>query len=456
VSNGHPRKTSPLGKRLTYGYVWNKCSQPGHVIVEPFARSCLFRYPGERQLLADIPFQEIAQEHLLGLIEDSTMENRRLDYKRDLSLETKEQRAELLRDITAMANSDGGIIVFGVAEGSGENAGVAVAVDGIAGSPDMFSTTIDSLLRDNVEERLSVQQRSVPLSNGRFAYLIRVPASPLAPHMLSSIRTSLPRFFSRQNTANQPMSAREIKEAVLKHGAAVERAAQRIEDRVSYLRGLAPIRDENNRHPTDPVASQAILHVVPLFPHQGGWNYANPEVAERLRRVQPFALVNPADSLSFTQHGAFQDLEYYGHTGFLRDGALEHHMWDIVETSDVGLTRKIIANELEDAVALAFDESASLTTESLLPTPVLIQMHLLGVGDTRFFRARRARFASPRILSETEVASDALVLTEWVEAPRVLRQLLDHVWQAWGYPRCQNYDEDGTRMRFNRDGNRIV
>jgi hypothetical protein len=325
----------------------------------------------------------------------------------------------------------------------------------MTGDPDAISNTVDNLLRTCVEERLTVLQRPLFLPDGRFSYLIRVPASPLAPHMIANINTSSPRFFSRANTANQPMTVREIKEVAMKHGGAVERAAARIRERVRILEATGQERDEIARHPTDPLPNQAVLHLVPLFPHSDGWNYSDPARADRLDRVQPIAMPEPAMALSYTQHGAFQDLEDYGHTGFLRDGSLEFHEFDVLERRDVSTTIRFVASFLEEAIDLALTQSQMLSEEDLLPTPLLVQLHLLSVRGARFLRANRETFASNNIINEDVVATDALVLTEWAERANVLRKLLDHLWQAWGYPRCLNYDVDGVRMRFSTGGQRM-
>lgn len=42
------------------------------------------------------------------LCEDRIPESQRLDYKRELNLDPPKERRELLKDITALANSNGG------------------------------------------------------------------------------------------------------------------------------------------------------------------------------------------------------------------------------------------------------------------------------------------------------------------------------------------------------------
>lgn len=77
------------------------------------------------------------------------------------------------------------------------------------------------------------------------------------------------------------MTARQIKEAALRHGNAVERAAETVARRVDILRQRAADHKNAFGHPTDS-KSQLLLHVVPLFPPAGGWNYAQPSVNQRL------------------------------------------------------------------------------------------------------------------------------------------------------------------------------
>ena len=79
-------------------------------------------------MLSDLPLTSIDATHLQQLIENGTRENRRLDFKLTLALATREERVEFLRDVVAMANADGGTIVYGVQEGEGDDAGVAVAL----------------------------------------------------------------------------------------------------------------------------------------------------------------------------------------------------------------------------------------------------------------------------------------------------------------------------------------
>lgn len=87
---------------------------------------------------------------LLGLIRHGT-EGTKFDFKSELDLTKPEQKAELLKDITAMANSyddsnsDFGFVIYGVK--NGKVAGVTIATET---NTDRLQNTIDLLLKEYI------------------------------------------------------------------------------------------------------------------------------------------------------------------------------------------------------------------------------------------------------------------------------------------------------------------
>jgi hypothetical protein len=64
--------------------------------------------------LQHLIFDEIDEAALSKLVDTNAAESRTLEFKQDLQLITDEQKREFLSDVTALANSDGGDLVFGV------------------------------------------------------------------------------------------------------------------------------------------------------------------------------------------------------------------------------------------------------------------------------------------------------------------------------------------------------
>ena len=183
------------------------------------------------------PLHSITAEDLRGLIR-RVREDRTLDYKRTLPGNAHRDVVELVKDVSAMANASGGTIVFGIEESQTDAGTVPSALLPIEMDPDQIMRRLDDLNRGNLDERLTgVLQHAVEVEAGRFIHIIRIPASPLAPHMITT-DTGKPRFYMRANTLSAPMDMRQVKEAVLQRKTAIDRALAVIEQRVGILRTL--------------------------------------------------------------------------------------------------------------------------------------------------------------------------------------------------------------------------
>ena len=64
---------------------------------------------------------QLTETHIQNLICGEIEESIRLDYKRDLDLSTRPKRAEAAKDVSALANTAGGRLVYGIDEDPGRN-----------------------------------------------------------------------------------------------------------------------------------------------------------------------------------------------------------------------------------------------------------------------------------------------------------------------------------------------
>jgi predicted HTH transcriptional regulator len=65
------------------------------------------------------PVCEINEQDLVALIDGGVIENRQLEYKRDLPGTADKDKREFVRDVVAFANSAGGHIIFGIGQSKG-------------------------------------------------------------------------------------------------------------------------------------------------------------------------------------------------------------------------------------------------------------------------------------------------------------------------------------------------
>jgi hypothetical protein len=406
-----------------------------------------------------VPFESITEALVVSLKDRRVREDRTLDFKREFDISSPDSQSEFLKDVTAFANASGGTLLYGVEEGKGENEGLIGALPGLDLDADATHRLIDNLLRDGVDERpMGILHMAVPREDGRFYYVVRVPPSPLAPHMVTSGRHRS-KFFLRASTTASPMDARQIKETALKSASAYDRAMENVEHRRRILiRRANRYVEEGGRidHPSDQ-ARQAILHVAPLFALPGGFALTDQEVVNRLAKVS--ILGWPADnySMRFALDGLYVSYRDYARAAFLRSGIAEFQEFILDNNPAPALsssksTPPLPAWKIEEGVLHALDSCAGLTADGLLPLPLVVALTLTSVDASRLQRSPSLSSLSPATIDQDEVEVTPIVLHAWDQMAAVqVRSLFDEMYQGWGFSRSSNYVE-GKRIWWGHRG----
>lgn len=151
---------------------------------------------------------EWTESGLWKLIEDQVTESLTLDYKASSALQrTDKKKADLSKDVSAFANSAGGLLVYGLVE----NGHVPTQLDDGCDPTEISKEWIENVLNSQIFRRIDgLIIHPVPLIQhqpGRFAYVVSIPASPRAPHMASDHR-----FYKRFNFQSVAMEEYEVRD----------------------------------------------------------------------------------------------------------------------------------------------------------------------------------------------------------------------------------------------------
>jgi len=161
------------------------------------------------------PIENLSQGHLQSLRDNKVSERQNIEYKGRVYEKNDEEIREMLRDITAMANSYGGYIFLGIKQDD-ENNGLPVDIIGID-SPEAEKER-DRILSSclaNIEPRLSgLKIQPIPISNGRSVLVIFIPRGIRSPHMI--VFKGLNQFWIRHDRQKSKMAIEEIRDAFLK------------------------------------------------------------------------------------------------------------------------------------------------------------------------------------------------------------------------------------------------
>lgn len=150
---------------------------------------------------------ELSLDDLKNLIADQIYESKHLEYKSEFNISS--DRTELLNDLTAMANGDGGDIVFGI----NEKDGLPISLNGVSISNiDEHTLKIENVIRDNVSPRFKYDIKHLVLNDNEYIIIIRIPKSTNAPHMVTLKGQG---FYIRNLSGKHKMDINELRESFL-------------------------------------------------------------------------------------------------------------------------------------------------------------------------------------------------------------------------------------------------
>ena len=150
--------------------------------------------------------KEWTEDDIKALIRDCIEENARLEYKRKIDL-SRNGRKEACRDISAFANSQGGIIIYGIEEETQKELG-SIPKDIKPLTDASIKETIENVLLNGISPPINFWIHTIEVSGG-FCLAIQIPQS-LSTHMVTLGHDN--RYYIRRNFQRSPMTEDEVKE----------------------------------------------------------------------------------------------------------------------------------------------------------------------------------------------------------------------------------------------------
>ncbi len=385
------------------------------------------------------PPSEVTEDTIREICQQGWPESQTLDFKRELPGRDSRGRNEFLKDVCALANAEGGDLVYGLEQ-----------IDGAAKAPaPIMSESIDALrarllqiLDAGLEPRVSgIAMHEVPMDRG-FVWIVRVPASFETPHRYHHDGHS--RFVVRNGTVTSDMTYDQIRAAFNRSATLSERARRFRRDRCTAIdsgtawRPLVP----------GPVA---IVHVIPIAAmlsrvsvdvgalHDGNYMaFAQTEPSWGSKTARTLNLdglvVHPSHEPG-TQLFAFSTV--------FRAGALESVRFvGHARMGDDLIPSTVLATFVRNTVSKLTCGAA----QNGYPGPAIVGVSLLRAGGIRL--GLGDRYSRPiAIIGDRR---DMLLPEAWIPAlegftdiDSVVRPQLDMLWQCFGEPRCREYDASG-------------
>jgi hypothetical protein len=269
-----------------------------------------------------------------------------------------------------------------------------------------------------------------------------VPRSFALPHMVTFKGGS--RFFSRNSGGKYQMDVDEVRSAFLLSEAFAERARSFRAERLGNLvAGETPVKLDE--------PPLGVLHIVPVRAFDPGIRFDLSELVGKTERLLP--MPNNVGSMNAPQFN-FDGLICHtvsgekapGYVQLFRNGIIEAVLADIKNPRQDGL-KEIPGGWFEQQLIEYLPIYLRTLQEIGVEPPLFLMFSMLGVSGFVFQigeHFRRYRYNQIPIDRDALLIPEIMLESFGVTPAVILRPIFDAVWNAAGWPRSMNYDENGA------------
>jgi hypothetical protein len=380
--------------------------------------------------------EHIGEADLLELVTAGTSEGLLLDFKRETYGSSDADRRELLKDVSAFANAQGGHIVIGIEESQG----VAAAVPGIqVADIDAEVIRIGQIVRGGLDPHVhGVAIRSIALQSGSHCIVVRVPRSWRAPHRVSAQGSN--RYWVRNSSGCHEASVDELRVLFGQSHGALEGARRFRNERIELIRradGQRPLVGEG----------RLIFHIVPQSALFSSDTLDPQAIYKKHSAFAPISSTGMSPRFNF--EGVINDRggeNNHGYTQIFRTGIVEATKASVLRRTNRVLG--IPGSGLEGQFFERYESYINGLKALAIQPPLILMITLEGVKGARYFVSNDVfDDDEPRTFDRDILHLPDCLLTEYGSTQvchSAIRPAFDALWNAVGYPKSQFYSEDGV------------
>ncbi len=382
---------------------------------------------------------DISELDLQHLIDEEEIESKTLDYKAQLPGNTDSNKKEFLADVSSFSNAGGGDLILGIKQ------------DNLTGKPigplegipipnlDNEISRLDNIIRNGLEPNIPeslIKIKEVRLTNSNFVIIIRLSRSWIGPHRISF--KDWHRFYSRSTNGKYPLDVQELRYAFLVSETLLENIKRFRQNQLSKI--IA-------RETPFPLIYKKItvLHLIPFNAFKPGQSFN----LEEIYNLDFRPLFTTGYRQRYNLDGA---LFYFQQENDPKTSTyLQVYRNGIIESAEDFLGEEIpdnlfpitlIEENLINKMNLYLKNLKLLKIEP----PVFLFLSFIGYKGYRIIERE------PLMMKES-IDRDILLLPEVIienfeeEASQILKYCFDALWNAFGYSKSQNYNDEGEWAR---------
>lgn len=201
---------------------------------------------------------KLKSDDIKRLLVNQIQENKILDYKMEIKLQKDADKKEFLYDVSAMYNTDGGCIIYGIEEEkdeNGKNTGKPLnIVDLKIENSDNLFQQIEDIINTSTEPRISqILLKDIELEEGK-VLVIGIPKRANLPSMVTYKGSN--KFYKRRNSGKFPVDTYELNQMFLQNQVIAEKVKDFRKRRIEEVISLETI-------PNLDVDTSFFIHIIP-------------------------------------------------------------------------------------------------------------------------------------------------------------------------------------------------
>jgi len=368
-------------------------------------------------------------QELVGL---GIEEGPELDYKKQLPGRPPSEHKELLKDVCALANANGGWLVYGVPEeldADGKKTGLPGEIVGVGDiNDDEERLRLQSIIRQGIAPRLEANPFVVRSEAGLTCVALWVPPSTYPPCMVISGSDS--RFWMRQGGGKYAMDIEQIRRAFVESETWLERLRSFREERLKAIGGVGA----GPGLLMPPWRGRLAMHVAPLSSMRGG--RLDVVGACRAHPAMPMNTLNLTTRINldgFIRFSTSHDGHLVSYIQVFRSGVIESV--DCLVFKGHGHERPenhhIFEEDFVSLIGSQVRDQLPLLEELALAPPYVVMVSLLGVNSWEL------AYSSTRggVLDRDDIVLPELLLERREDVDAALAEIDELLWQAAGLER---------------------
>jgi len=381
----------------------------------------------------------LQEQDLQRLVDDQIQERDAVEYKRDMYGNSDDDKREMLKDISSMANHRGGYIVIGI---EADDQGIPTDIIGI--EPDNHVERIRNSCLNNIDKRIvGLDIEDISLSNRRVVIVISIPESINAPHMVTY--KGLNQFWKRHGRQKEKMTTQEIGEAFDKRLSNLNRL-----DRFLFLRRTEIL--ENIGEKTFMVISSSpalLLDEAILSVH-------DENLRDLIRNTSRFAVRWGAISCG-EPYPTINGLRADGSTPYYHDNPPLREYIEVFNNGFVeygklfveinSQSRKYFAGVADTALIVNFIQFIQEVYDQYLPLrPIVVSLTLYNAKDMYLAASHGSPEEDRLVRWQKQHLELGKFYTDNISEERksLTKAICDRLYQSFNRERCNQFDDAGT------------